>query len=66
MKRPARPGLTCSAQSTALNNSRIEVLRARNDALEKLFEEASNQVKKLSSGKSYSDALENLILEVCS
>jgi V-type H+-transporting ATPase subunit E len=49
-----------------LNNSRIEVLRARNDALEKLFEEASNQVKKLSSGKSYSDALENLILEVCS
>ncbi|KAK1927422.1 vacuolar ATP synthase subunit E [Papiliotrema laurentii] len=52
------------AQSTALNNSRIEVLRARNDALEKLFEEASNQVKKLSSGKSYSDALENLILEV--
>lgn len=53
-----------SAQSTALNNSRIEVLRSRNEALEGLFEEASKQVKDLSSGGSYEEAVENLILEV--
>lgn len=53
-----------SAQSTALNNSRIEVLRSRNDALESLFEEASKQVKSLSKGGSYAEAVENLILEV--
>jgi len=60
-----RPGvLTSSGQSTALNNSRIEVLRSRNEALEQLFEEASKQVKDLSKGGSYEEAMENLILEV--
>lgn len=53
-----------SAQSTALNTSRITVLRSRNDQLEALFEEASKRVVDLSSGDSYSSALENLILEV--
>lgn len=61
---PPRANAHTSAQSTALNNSRIEVLRSRNDALESLFEEASKQVKSLSEGGSYSEAVENLILEV--
>ncbi|WVQ78745.1 hypothetical protein IAT38_000832 [Cryptococcus sp. DSM 104549] len=52
------------SQSTAINNSRIKVLRSRNDHLEALFEESSKQVKALSTGKGYAEAVENLITEV--
>ncbi|ORY29502.1 vacuolar ATP synthase subunit E [Naematelia encephala] len=52
------------SQSTALNASRITVLRERNDQLEALFEEATKQVKEHASGEEYAKALENLILEV--
>ena len=40
------------------------MLRSRNDHLESLFDEASKQVKDLSSGGSYAKALEAFILEV--
>ena len=53
-----------SSQSTALNNSRIQILRARNDHLNDLFDEAAKQVNSLASGSGYAQALENLILEV--
>ncbi|ORX36490.1 vacuolar ATP synthase subunit E [Kockovaella imperatae] len=52
------------SQSTALNNSRIQILKARNDHLNNLFEEAAKQVNSLSSGSEYAKALENLILEI--
>ncbi|EIW68859.1 V-type H+-transporting ATPase subunit E [Tremella mesenterica] len=52
------------AQSTALNNSRLQVLRSRNDHLETIFEAARQKVKDLSSGESYKTAMEALILEI--
>lgn len=54
-----------SGQSTALNNSRITVLKSRNDQLDTLFEDASKKVKELSGKKDYEKSLEALILEVC-
>ncbi|WWC60187.1 uncharacterized protein I303_102752 [Kwoniella dejecticola CBS 10117] len=62
-KKQAEVGWKIS-QSTAINNSRIKVLRSRNDHLESIFEEANKQVKDLSEGDKYKQALENLILEV--
>ncbi|KAL1410330.1 V-ATPase V1 sector subunit E [Vanrija albida] len=52
------------AQSTALNQSRLEVLRKRDEHLQELFEKASNKVKALADGKDYPAAVELLILEV--
>ncbi|OCF30489.1 V-type H+-transporting ATPase subunit E [Kwoniella heveanensis BCC8398] len=52
------------SQSTAINNSRIKILRSRNDHLEAIFDEANKQVKELSEGDKYKEAIENLILEV--
>ncbi|KAK8861469.1 hypothetical protein IAR55_002289 [Kwoniella newhampshirensis] len=52
------------SQSTAINTSRIKILRSRNDHLEAIFDEASKQVKALSTGGSYAEAVENLILEI--
>ncbi|KAK4687256.1 V-type H+-transporting ATPase subunit E, partial [Tremellales sp. Uapishka_1] len=52
------------SQSTALNASRISVLRSREDHLEGIFEEASKKVKELATGGSYPEAVESLILEV--
>lgn len=57
--------LTFSAQSTALNQSRLEVLRKRDEHLQELFESADKKVRSLSEGKDYAKALELLILEVC-
>jgi len=67
-KKQAEVGWKIS-QSTALNTSRLQVLRARAEHLEALFEEARNRVKELSSkdskgGSKYQDTVENLILEV--
>ena len=53
-----------SAQSTALNQSRLEVLRKRDENLQNLFEEANKQVTALADGKEYPQAMELLILEV--
>ncbi|GFZ42666.1 V-ATPase subunit E [Saitozyma sp. JCM 24511] len=50
------------SQSTALNASRLKVLQARNEHLENIFEEANKKVKELSSGGSYAQAMENLVL----
>jgi V-type H+-transporting ATPase subunit E len=47
-----------------LNNSRLKVLRARNDNLEQLFEEARKQVLELGKADKYAQALEKLVLEV--
>ncbi|KAL7419709.1 V-ATPase V1 sector subunit E [Cryptotrichosporon argae] len=52
------------SQSTALNTSRLSVLRKREEHLDALFEEATKQVKALSTGDKYASALESLILEV--
>ncbi|WVR03924.1 hypothetical protein IAU60_000923 [Kwoniella sp. DSM 27419] len=52
------------SQSTAINNSRIKILRSRNDHLEAIFDESTKQVKALSEGDKYKQALESLILEV--
>ncbi|TXT10943.1 hypothetical protein VHUM_01694 [Vanrija humicola] len=52
------------AQSTALNQSRLEVLRKRDEHLQTLFENASNKVKALADSKDYPAAVESLILEV--
>jgi hypothetical protein len=54
-----------SNQSTALNTSRITVLKSRNDQLDTLFEDANKKVKELSGKKDYEKSLEALILEVC-
>ncbi|WVW80020.1 hypothetical protein I302_101993 [Kwoniella bestiolae CBS 10118] len=62
-KKQAEVGWKIS-QSTAINNSRIKVLRSRNDHLENIFEEANKQVKELSEGDKYKEAVENLVLEV--
>ncbi|WWC68742.1 uncharacterized protein I206_102676 [Kwoniella pini CBS 10737] len=62
-KKQAEVGWKIS-QSTAINTSRIKVLRSRNDHLESIFEEANKQVKDLSEGDKYKQAIENLILEV--
>lgn len=56
--------LTSSAQSTALNQSRLEVLRKRDEQLRELFEEADKQVKALADGNDYPKAMELLITEV--
>lgn len=67
MLKSGTPVLTMSSnQSTALNNSRISVLKSRNDQLNTLFEDATKQVKELSGKKEYEKALESLILEVSS
>ncbi|RSH84390.1 V-ATPase V1 sector subunit E [Apiotrichum porosum] len=52
------------AQSTALNQSRLEVLRKRDENLQTLFEEANKQVTALADGKDYPAAMELLILEI--
>jgi V-type H+-transporting ATPase subunit E len=52
------------AQSTALNQSRLEVLRKRDEQLQELFEEANSEVKKLAEGKDYPKAMTLLITEV--
>lgn len=52
------------SQSTALNTSRLEVLRKREEHLHSLFEEANGKVKDLAEGKDYGSAMELLILEV--
>ena len=52
------------SQSTALNQSRLEVLRRRDEHLHSLFDDASKQVKDLADGNEYDKALELLILEV--
>ncbi|WRT65577.1 uncharacterized protein IL334_002522 [Kwoniella shivajii] len=62
-KKQAEVGWKIS-QSTAINTSRIKVLRSRNDHLESIFEEANKQVQQLSNGDKYKEAIENLILEV--
>jgi V-type H+-transporting ATPase subunit E len=56
--------LTSSAQSTALNQSRLEVLRKRDQHLSDLFEKADNEVKKLADGNDYPKAVELLITEL--
>lgn len=56
--------LTSSAQSTALNQSRLEVLRKRDEQLNELFEDANKQVKELSDGENYAKAMDLLITEV--
>jgi V-type H+-transporting ATPase subunit E len=58
------PADISSAQSTALNQSRLEVLRKRDEHLSDLFEKADNEVKALANGKDYPKAVEQLILEV--
>ncbi|WWC87759.1 uncharacterized protein L201_002651 [Kwoniella dendrophila CBS 6074] len=62
-KKQAEVGWKIS-QSTAINNSRIKVLRSRNDHLESIFDDANKQVKDLSEGDRYKQGIENLILEV--
>ncbi|BEI82507.1 hypothetical protein CcaverHIS002_0303750 [Cutaneotrichosporon cavernicola] len=52
------------AQSTALNQSRLEVLRKREEQLQELFDEANNKVKDLAEGKGYPKAMSLLITEV--
>lgn len=56
--------LTVSAQSTALNQSRLEVLRKREEHLQQLFDEAGKKVKALSDSDKYPEAMESLVLEV--
>ncbi len=56
-----------SAQSTALNVSRLEVLRTREEHLQSIFDDTRSQIKSLSSSKGdnkYATIVENLILEV--
>ncbi len=54
-----------SAQSTALNTSRLQVLRAREDLLQQLFEDAKKELKELNKDREkYEKVVENLILEV--
>lgn len=64
MSYPTSTAADNSAQSTALNQSRLEVLRKRDEHLNELFEKADNQVKALASGKDYPKAMELLIVEV--
>ncbi|KLT46012.1 vacuolar ATP synthase subunit E [Cutaneotrichosporon oleaginosum] len=52
------------AQSTALNQSRLEVLRKRDEQLQDLFEEANKKVKELADGKDYPKAMTLLITEI--
>lgn len=61
---PFTTALTSSAQSTALNQSRLEVLRKRDEQLQDLFEDANKQVKQLAEGKDYPKAMDLLITEV--
>ena len=54
-----------SSQSTALNKSRLEVLRSRAEHLDTIFDETKTKVKDLSKdGDKYQSVLEGLILEV--
>lgn len=56
-----------SAQSTALNVSRLEVLRAREEHLQSIFDDTRSKIKSLASSKGddkYASTVENLILEI--
>lgn len=54
-----------SANSTALNTSRLEILRAREEQLQVLFDDAKKDVQKLSEDKeSYEKVVAGLITEV--
>jgi hypothetical protein len=54
-----------SAESTALNTSRLKILRAREQLLADLFEEARKGVHDLNSDEGkYSQLMEQLILQV--
>lgn len=54
-----------SSQSTALNKSRLEVLRSRAEHLDSIFDETKIKVKELSKNSDkYQSVLEGLILEV--
>lgn len=54
-----------SANSTALNQSRLQVLRAREEHLQSIFEEATKKTKDLKEDREkYAKVLEDLILEV--
>lgn len=56
---------TISASSTALNQSRLQVLRAREEHLQSIFEEATKKTKDLKNDQGkYTKVLEDLILEV--
>jgi len=53
------------ASSTALNQSRLQVLRAREEHLQSIFEEATKKTKDLKNDQGkYTKVLEDLILEV--
>jgi vacuolar-type H+-ATPase subunit E/Vma4 len=57
--------ITHSANSTALNQSRLQVLRAREEHLQSIFEEATKKTKDLKEDRDkYAKVLEDLILEV--
>jgi len=57
--------ITTSANSTALNQSRLQVLRAREEHLQSIFEEATKKTKDLKEDREkYAKVLEDLILEV--
>lgn len=59
------PEGTISASSTALNQSRLQVLRAREEHLQSIFEEATKKTKDLKNDQGkYTKVLEDLILEV--
>lgn len=54
-----------SSQSTALNQSRLEVLRSRAEHLDSIFDETKTKVKGLNKDTDkYQSVLEGLILEV--
>lgn len=58
--------LAHSSQSTALNQSRLEVLRSRAEHLDSIFDETKTKVKDLNKDSDkYQSVLEGLILEVC-
>lgn len=50
-------------RSTSANKTRLRVLQARQELLDKLFEEARNKISESGQNKDYDDLLKDLILE---
>lgn len=54
-----------SDASNELNQSRLKVLKARDDVLQKLLVESQQQLAKIGQSPQYPQILEKLILQVC-